>query len=516
MPSQFPPNNTVIATANPTTVVLTLDDVTATGPPGEQGPVGPTGPPGQIGPAGPPGPQGVQGPTGPVSTTPGPTGPTGPAGTAATVAVGTTTTGGPGTAASVTNTGTPMAGVFNFTVPQGTQGPTGPTGPPSGVSTDSGNIATLGSDAKILVPQSAITAVRLRSFNAIGNPNFEVDQRNCGNSVNFPAGGYLKTFVNDRWSIEKVGNVALSALQWGPAADVIPGTNYVITSRQLTTTLTTPAALAAGDFIAIEQMIEGPFLRELIGDVHSISIYAWCSKALKFGLILRDGSATATRALAKLCSLPANVFTLVTLPNLPVFPSGGNFSTSPGVAGYQLLITLGCGTTYTVPANDTWQTGNYVGAVGQDNFGSLAANDQFVLSFVQHEPGPNSTQLMDLDFSTNLHSCQRYFAKSYNYATKLGTVTNAGAIGFFAPGSFSPVRFSIPFKCTMAKTPTITGYSPTTGASGMIRDELAGADKTISGGTGLESDAGFSGFNITSANASAWYGSYHYTADTGW
>src|SRR6516165_446511 len=200
MPSQFPPNNTVIARANPTTVVLTLDDVTATGPPGEQGPVGPTGPPGQIGPAGPPGPQGVQGPIGPVSTTPGPTGPTGPAGTAATVAVGTTTTGGPGTAASVTNTGTPMAGVFNFTVPQGTQGPTGPTGPPSGVSTDSGNIATLGSDAKILVPQSAITAMRLRSFNAIGNPNFEVDQRNCGNSVNFPAGGYLKTFVNDRWS----------------------------------------------------------------------------------------------------------------------------------------------------------------------------------------------------------------------------------------------------------------------------------------------------------------------------
>ena len=62
-------------------------------------------------------------------------GATGPAGGAATLAVGTTTTGEPGTTATVTNTGTSEAAIFDFTIPQGPTGPagevgaTGPTGP---------------------------------------------------------------------------------------------------------------------------------------------------------------------------------------------------------------------------------------------------------------------------------------------------------------------------------------------------------------------------------------------------
>lgn len=64
----------------------------------------------------------------------GPTGPTGPAG-AATITVGTTTTGDPGTNASVTNSGTNENVILDFVIPagptgpQGIQGPTGPTGP---------------------------------------------------------------------------------------------------------------------------------------------------------------------------------------------------------------------------------------------------------------------------------------------------------------------------------------------------------------------------------------------------
>jgi hypothetical protein len=50
------------------------------------------------------------------------------AGTAATVSVGTTATGAPGTAASVTNSGTSSAALLNFTIPQGFPGPPGATG----------------------------------------------------------------------------------------------------------------------------------------------------------------------------------------------------------------------------------------------------------------------------------------------------------------------------------------------------------------------------------------------------
>jgi len=53
----------------------------------------------------------------------------GSGGTSATIAVGTTTTGDPGTDASVTNTGTSSAAVFNFVIPRGNTGATGATGP---------------------------------------------------------------------------------------------------------------------------------------------------------------------------------------------------------------------------------------------------------------------------------------------------------------------------------------------------------------------------------------------------
>ena len=63
---------------------------------------------------------------------PGPTGPTGPTGPAGggttTVEVGTTTTGTPGSLASVTNSGTTTNAVFDFIIPAGTTGPTGPEG----------------------------------------------------------------------------------------------------------------------------------------------------------------------------------------------------------------------------------------------------------------------------------------------------------------------------------------------------------------------------------------------------
>ena len=68
-----------------------------------------------------------QGPPG-VTGAVGATGATGATGMAATVQVGTTTTGAPGTNASVTNAGTESNAVLNFVIPAGTTGATGANG----------------------------------------------------------------------------------------------------------------------------------------------------------------------------------------------------------------------------------------------------------------------------------------------------------------------------------------------------------------------------------------------------
>ena len=100
------------------------------GPQGPQGVTGNTGPMGNTGPQGiqglqgPIGPTGVQGATGPTGSTgaTGPTGSTGATGTAATIQVGSVTTGEPGSAASVTNSGNENNAIFDFVIPRGETG----------------------------------------------------------------------------------------------------------------------------------------------------------------------------------------------------------------------------------------------------------------------------------------------------------------------------------------------------------------------------------------------------------
>jgi hypothetical protein len=148
-------------------IVIDIGTVANQGPKGDKGDQGVAGPPGDQGVAGPPGQQGlpgnaatiavggtVTGPPGSSATvtnsgsssaavfnfsiprgdvgatgTTGAQGNPGTPGAAATIAVGTTTTGAPGSNASVTNSGSSSAAVFNFTVPRGDVGAQGPPGP---------------------------------------------------------------------------------------------------------------------------------------------------------------------------------------------------------------------------------------------------------------------------------------------------------------------------------------------------------------------------------------------------
>lgn len=75
------------------------------------------------------------------------TGDTGPRGEAATVSVGTTTTGDPGGSASVTNSGTSSDAVFNFVIPRGQQGTPGQDGISPTVSVGTTTTGQAGSQA---------------------------------------------------------------------------------------------------------------------------------------------------------------------------------------------------------------------------------------------------------------------------------------------------------------------------------------------------------------------------------
>jgi hypothetical protein len=363
------------------------------------------------------------------------------------------------------------------------------------------------------ISNSQIWSTRLRSFNAIGNPNFEMDQRNIGNVVAAPATG---TLIQDRWAIQKAGTlVASSGRQTAAASEVlVPGTNFAISRNFHRLTMTTAqASLGASDNLMLFTQIEGPQFRELQYDVHSISLLVRTSVAgLNFGLSVQD-PATTTKSLVKLCTVPAsNTWTLIALPNLPVFPSG-NFSTVPGVLGYLLGICLAAGATMIAPANDTWQNGNFIGAVGQSNFAAGSAST-FDIAFVQHEPGPVCSTFIDKPFSANYDECLQHFQKSYDYATIPGTVTNNGIVmGPVFAGN--PPQLWTPFKKRMSKVPSVFAYSPSTGAGNNVRDGTAGIDRATSS-PWFPGENGFSGFGTASTNAANAIYNFHWVAGTGW
>jgi hypothetical protein len=388
------------------------------------------------------------------------------------------------------------------------------TAAPGRVSSDANNLATLGSDSLIAVPASSIWSVRLRSFNAIGNPTFECDQINVGSSFVLTGGTKI-----DRWSTVKSGTMAATGQQIdaGAGGIVIPGTNFAITSKFLRITLTTQeASLAAGDYLVVQQIVEGPFFRALMGDVHSAQVLVRSSVAgLKFGLSIRGPVSSPTSSLTKLSpALVANTWTAVQFQNLPNFPSGWPYT--PGNAAYYLAIGLAVGSTYTSPANDTFQSAQYFGALGQSNFAASAVNSTFDIAFCQHEPGSQCTTLQDKPFTQNYDECLRYFQKSMPYGTQVSAASSTGQLVYLATQvNSTSLTVYVPYVKPMAKSPALTAYS-NDGTINTVRDASFGANRGVTSFS-TPSEKGYSGLNITgqSSTGNPLY-AWNYTADTGW
>ena len=148
---------------------------------GEQGPKGDTGATGAQGLQGEKGDKGDKGDTGAT----GATGPAGEDGAAATVTVGTTTTGEPGTDASVTNSGTSSAAVLNFTIPRGAKGETGATGAtgPQGPKGDKGDKGDTGEQGP--AGSAGIITATASVDSGTGTPGVTVTKSGTDDAPNF-------------------------------------------------------------------------------------------------------------------------------------------------------------------------------------------------------------------------------------------------------------------------------------------------------------------------------------------
>lgn len=367
-----------------------------------------------------------------------------------------------------------------------------------------------------------ITSVRLRSFSSVGNPTFEVDQRNVASSVSMGSGS---GFLVDRWQAAKGGTMAVTAqqiTQWAlgsTTVPLVPGTNFQISKSALKLTLTTQeTTLGATDQLGFYQEIEASVFRELCHDVTSLSLLVWSDQApLKFSAALIDGGAGYT--ICYLCTVTtASTWQLITLPNIPLWPSAGNYgSGNPGSLGYYLSISLAAGSSLITPSPGVWvNAGTYRGAPGMDNWCSKPVNSNFSIAFVQHEPGAVCTTLIDCPFENNLRSALRYYQKSYGYSVKAGTVTNAGVVSCPTSNAYGTVNGSVNFPVKFAKTPTITIYDPGAGGASQLRTNEGSTTLYAITGPNASSDSGFYAIGVSPSITASGTAYFHWVGDTGW
>jgi hypothetical protein len=322
-----------------------------------------------------------------------------------------------------------------------------------------------------IASMSGITQMRMRSYNAIENSTFEVDQRTIGVGVTGTATG----FAQDRWF--KAGTLNYTAQQSGGNPIVVPGTNFAITKNILRIILgAQKTSLATTDLLWVFQYVEGPRFRELISDVHSVSLLVRSSVAsVTFSVTIKDGA--NTYSLTNLCTTSAtpNTWTLVTLPNLQIWSPSGSWSLTPGTYGYVLGVCLAAGSSLLSPTVGSWQGGNFTGAVGMGNFAANSVGATFDIAYIQHESGPICTAPNDSPFTQNLEACLRYYQKSTSYGSA-ALQAQTGLLGTLVLNT-TAIRSNVSFKKLMAKTPTIRtcGITAYTGQNQVYLDANSSA-----------------------------------------
>jgi hypothetical protein len=128
---------------------------------------------------------------------------------------------------------------------------------------------------------------------------------------------------------------------------------------------------------------------------------------------------------------------------------------------------------------DTWNSGIYVATSNQTNFWDAVLNELYITG-VQVELGKQYTGFDFRPFEQELEMCERYLYKTYQLGTPIGGATNTGAWGYsHCRGSIDYRKYVTYGTTRMRTTPTVTFYSGSTGASGKIRNQTAGADVTM-------------------------------------
>lgn len=267
------------------------------------------------------------------------------------------------------------------------------------------------------------------------------------------------------------------------------------------TCTTSDATISAGDYALMAILVEGYDYAPLIGKTQTIQFWAKSNKLGTYVVGLRnqvDRSYLQTITIDVVDTWELKTVTITTAP-----VAGGTWNTTNGT-GVVLFVSLACGSTFQGTSGQ-WNNGDLFGVSGQVNLADANSN-YFAIADVRLVAGTNASRVNSGSFQEQLAKCQRYYEKSFPYAT--APTNNGGNSGMAefpqtAGASINMVFGTIPYKVTKRTNPTVTLYNPTAGNAGQVRNFSVGADCTLSSVQGSSNDSAFSVSGTTSAGSGA-------------
>jgi hypothetical protein len=349
----------------------------------------------------------------------------------------------------------------------------------SGVTT----IATLNATSIVGVSTAGITTAYVGSINdgpiagtrnKIINGAMEISQR----GTTFAAIG-TGIYGLDRWRWTQAGVMVCTVSQ---STDV-PNNTFQNSYKVDVTTADT--SIAAAEFSAIQQFIEGYNVRDLIGRTFTLSFWVKSPKTGVHCVAFRnEGPAQLTDRsyVLEYTVSSANTWEYKTISVAGGLITDGTWNWTNG-RGLIVDFVLAMGSTFhTTPGS--WNSGIFIATSNQVNVMDNTAND-FFLTGVQLEPGTVATPFERRSYGQELALCQRYYQKSYDQNVVPASNDSTGCREAISNGAgyFSE---SVTFPVVMRAAPTITIYTPTGTVSSLSVGATVGSSGffvTQSGGT---------------------------------
>jgi len=247
---------------------------------------------------------------------------------------------------------------------------------------------------------------------------------------------------------------------------------------------TIDASIAAGDFVAVQQHIEGFNLLDIADEPIVLAFYVKAIKTGTYCVSFRNDA--DDRSFVEEYTVDVtDTWELKTITL--THDSTGVWDFTNGT-GMKVTWTIAAGTTFQTTAG-TWQAGNFLATSNQVNGVDNVAND-FRLSqimLVRGSTAPTEFILAGKNIEGEVALCQRYYEKTYTLDIAPGTATSAGQIEWLSPDTLSSANLGYTQSFLVSKRTSsysANTFNPSTGTIDQGRNATTGNNINIVVSTG--------------------------------